>query len=116
MKTNSRKAGTGLLVLLLALVALVPSAAPAAAQDATEERIATLEEQIETLRRAIAELAARGPDEGVAELERQIEVLAEEIEKLNLGAAAAEGAEATEGLYGMGIAASKTAPREGPQR
>lgn len=107
MKTNSRKAGMGSLVLLLALVALVPSATPAAAQDSTDERIEALEEQIDALRRAIAELAAQAPAQRVAELEAQIEVLAEEIEKLNLGAAASGAAEADEGLYGMGIAASK---------
>lgn len=107
MKTNSRKAGMGSLVLLLALVALVPSATPAAAQDSTDERIEALEEQIDALRRAIGALAAQAPAQRVAELEAQIEVLAEEIEKLNLGAAASEAAEADEGLYGMGIAASK---------
>jgi hypothetical protein len=107
MKTNSRKAGMGSLVLLLALVALVPPATPAAAQDSTDERIEALEEQIDALRRAIAELVAQAPAQRVAELEAQIEVLAEEIEKLNLGAAASDAAEADEGLYGLGIAASK---------
>ena len=107
MNTLARKAGTGPLVLLAALAVLPAPASPAGAQESTEERIEALEERIESLRRAIEELAARTPDERVAELERQIEILAEEIEKLNLGPAAAGGAGADQGLYGLGIAASK---------
>ena len=107
MKTNSRRAGPGSLLLFAALAAFVLPAGPATAQDSTEDRIATIEEQIETLRRAIAELAAQAPDERVAELERQIEVLAEEIEKLNLGSAADSGAAPEEGLNGRGLASAK---------
>jgi len=77
MKIDSQKAGPGSLVLFVALAALVLTAAPTAAQKATEVRIGTVEEQIETLRRAIAELSAQSPAGRVAELERQIEVLAE---------------------------------------
>ena len=55
----------------------------------------------------IAELAAEAPDERVTELERRIEILAEEIEELTLGEATTESAEDKEGLYGLGVAASK---------
>ena len=96
-----------MLALLLAVLALALSAGLAGAQESTDERLEALEEQIAALRSAISELAAKPPDERVAELERQVEVLTEEIEDLRLGETTAQSAEDEEGLYGLGIAASK---------
>ena len=92
---------------LVAALAMVLATGTAIAQEPTQDRLDALEQQVAELRQAIAELAAESGDDRVAELERRIEVLAEEIEELTLGEAATESAEDAEGLYGLGIAASK---------
>ena len=89
------------------MLALALLTGAAVAQESADDRIEALEEQLAELRQAIEELAAEAPDERVSELERRIEVLAEEIEELTLGEAATESAQDQEGLYGLGIAASK---------
>ncbi len=91
----------------VAALAMVLATGTAIAQEPTQDRLDALEQQVAELRQALAELAAEAGDDRVAELERRIEVLAEEIEELTLGEAATESAEDAEGLYGLGIAASK---------
>ena len=107
MRNLTRKAFTRPCLLLAAVPALALVAGMAVAQESADDRIEALEEQLAELRQAIEELAAEAPDERVSELERRIEVLAEEIEELTLGEAATESAQDQEGLYGLGIAASK---------
>lgn len=89
----------------LTIVAAVTAAglAPAWAQTPEQEEIEKLKQQIEELRAAIEE----GSDEDaeLEEIKRRLDVLAAEVERMQLGAAAAE--EATEGVYGLGVAASK---------
>ena len=92
---------------LVAALAMVLATGTAIAQEPTQDRLDALEQQVAELRQAIAELAAEAGDDHVAELERRIEVLAEEIEELTLGEAATASAEDAQGLYGLGIAASK---------
>ena len=95
----------GLFALLLSLAV---ATAPALAQ-APDDRIDRLEQEVATLKAAIAamkeggEAPAAGGDR-VAELERQVEVLAQEIEKLRVGEAAAS---ADTSSHGFGPAASK---------
>jgi hypothetical protein len=120
---RSWKASAAALVLVLSLI--VPAAAPAAAQEGDAERFEALEQEVEALRRALAELAARqaaaeeeaeeaagemaaDPAAGdTAELARRIDLLAAEIERLSLGSEVAPAAAAEDGLYGLAPAASK---------
>lgn len=92
--------------ILVAALAMA-LATGAIGQESTQDRLEALEREIAKLRQAITELAAETGDERVGELERRIEILAEEIEELTLGEAATGSAQAAEGLYGLGIAASK---------
>jgi len=94
-------------LILLALF-LLPMAA--IAQD---DRVGKLEQEIEKLKSAIAEMKNEGPhDFRIKELERRLDVIAEEIERLKIGEAArltgTTAAYASEaGEHGLGPAASK---------
>jgi hypothetical protein len=118
-------------VAVAAVLCLILTADPAAAQGGSvDQQLEELRRQVEELRRELeaarrerageAEVAAPdeaepapaaeaeaapgpGPDR-LAELERRIEVLAAELERLELGEAAAR---ADESVYGLGPAASK---------
>ena len=98
------------ITLLAFVLALLLAPAVFAQSGSTEDRVRTLEQQVEQLKAEIA--AMKGGDAGktgsdadrVAELERRLEVLAGEIEKLKIGEAAAAADRSDQGL---GPAAAK---------
>jgi hypothetical protein len=86
-------------------------AIPALADAAADRRIAELEKQVAELKAALEALRGAHGDadeavapERLAEIERRLEVIAQELERLQLGEAAAQ---ADESQYGLGLAASK---------
>lgn len=100
---------------VLAAVLISVAAAPAAAQEtqSVDQKIRELERQIEELRTQVQELREEGGEAGeaeapsedrLAEIERRIDVLAGELERLEIGEAAAR-ADVSE--LGLGPAASK---------
>lgn len=117
---------------LLLLTAAVPAWAAPQADDTRDDRVEALEQEVEELRRALAELqeekdaaamdaaameddeemAAPADGDRVAELERRIDLLAGELERLSLGEQVAPDVERT-GLYGLAPAASKVYRSEG---
>lgn len=80
---------------------------PAIAADGADERLKSLETQVEALRRELAQARSSGtlPSDKLAELERQIGLMARELEAMRIGEAAAESPLASK--YGLGPAASK---------
>lgn len=94
------------LTLCIIIVANVAGGSTAMADDSAD-RIAVLEKEVESLReelKAALDAGANADTERLTELERRIILLAEEIEKLRLGETTAE---ADQGEYGFGPAASK---------
>ena len=89
--------GVGVGAVLSALVA----AAPAAAQETTEQRVERLQREVDALRQALA-----GRDTtGLAALRRQIDALSREIEQMRLGGEVTVQADTS--LHGLAPAASK---------
>ena len=105
------------LVLGLTLILGLTLAPTLVAQepDDADERIEKLEQEVQALRQTLAELRDEGDDEDtdadrLAELERRLELLAAELERLELGGAAASTAPVSPdegGEFGFAPAASK---------
>ena len=91
----------------LALLIVAFMAAPAGADD--DRRVEQLEQDVATLKAAVAELRTEAvvPEERLVELERKIDVLASELETLRVGTASPAPTATTTGPPGLAPAASK---------
>ncbi len=99
--SGKRTRWSGLLVALVAGLALIALAAPLAAQEAeTEARLDSLEARVAELQ----ERLAAGDTVDVEELRRRLEIVTRQIEQMRLGQ---EVVRADSGLYGLAPAASK---------